>query len=226
KYAEQLIKAGKLYVCEETPEEVKVKLTKGIQPFGRRDEPNEVMRKWKRMLTGKYNPGEAVIRVKTNLKGKNPALKEWVAFRISGGKHPKVGNKIKVWPLMNFSVAIDDYDLKMTHIIRGKDHEDNTKKQKMIYDFLGWNYPEYIHLGRINFKGMIISASDIRRGVEEGTYKGYDDERVESLASIRKRGIKPKALLKFFYEIGPTKRDKTVDKKEVYKINTTNNSNY
>ena len=217
KYAEQLIKMGKLYICEETPEEVKAKLSKGIQPFGRRDEPKEVMRKWKRMLTGKYNPGEAVVRVKTDLKGKNPALKEWVAFRISGGTHPKVGNKVRVWPLMNFSVAIDDYELRMTHVIRGKDHEDNTKKQKMIYDFLGWNYPEYIHLGRINFKNMIISASDVRKGVEEGKYTGYDDDRVETLASIRKKGIKPKTLLKFFYEIGPTKRDKTVDKKEVYK---------
>jgi len=64
---------------------------------------------------------------------------------------------------------------------------------------------------------MIISASDVRKGVEEGKYSGYDDERVETLASIRKRGIKAKSLLKFFYEMGPTKRDKTVDKKEVYK---------
>ena len=82
---------------------------------------------------------------------------------------------------------------------------------------MGWKTPEYIHLGRINYKGMNISASEIRKGVESGKFSGYDDESVETLASLRKRGFKPEAIIKYFYEIGPTKRDKTVDKEEVYK---------
>ena len=69
----------------------------------------------------------------------------------------------------------------------------------------------------VNFKGMNISASEIRKGVESGKFSGYDDASVETLASLRKRGFKAEAIVKYFYEIGPTKRDKTVEKEEVYK---------
>ena len=82
---------------------------------------------------------------------------------------------------------------------------------------MDWKTPEYIHLGRINFKGMNISASEIRKGVDSGKFSGYDDPKVETLESLRKRGFKPSAIIKYFYEIGPTKRDKTVEKEDVYK---------
>ena len=82
---------------------------------------------------------------------------------------------------------------------------------------MGWKTPEYIHLGRINYEGMNISASEIRKGVESGKFSGYDDKSVETLASLRKRKYKPEAINKFFYEIGPTKRDKNFKKQEVYK---------
>lgn len=217
KHAEKLLKAGHLYVCEEDPEKVRTKIRKGISPIGTKNSPSENLSKWKDMLSGKYDSGNAVVRVKTDSRLKNPALRDWIAFRINDSPHPKVGKKYRVWPMMNFSVAVDDHELKLTHVIRGKDHEDQTRRQQNIFKFMGWKTPEYIHLGRINFKGMNLSASEIRKGVESGKFSGYDDDSVETLASLRKRGFKPDAIIKYFYEIGPTKRDKTVEKEEVYK---------
>jgi len=217
KFAEKLIKKGKLYFCNENTDEVRKKIRKGIKPIGASRSVKENLENWKKMLNGDYENGEGVIRVNTPDNLKNPALRDWIAFRINKSRHPRVGKKYYVWPMMNFSVAIDDHELKITHVIRGKDHEDQTRRQANIFEFMGWKTPEYIHLGRINYEGMNISASEIRKGVESGNFSGYDDKSVETLASLRKRKYKPAAIIKFFYEIGPTKRDKTFKKQEVYK---------
>lgn len=216
-YAEKLLNKGYLYVCEEDPELIRKKIRRGESPIGIKNSIKDNLLKWENMLSGKYNAGNAVVRVKTDARLKNPALRDWIAFRINTNAHPRVGKKYRVWPMMNFSVAVDDHELKLTHVIRGKDHEDQTRRQQNIFKFMGWKTPEYIHLGRINFKGMNISASEIRKGVDSGKFSGYDDSKVETLASLRKRGFKPSAIIKYFYEIGPTKRDKTVEKADVYK---------
>ena len=217
KYAEKLLKKGHLYVCEENPELIRKKIRRGESPIGTKNSIKDNLLRWENMLSGKYKSGKAVVRVKTDSRLKNPALRDWIAFRINTNTHPRVGKKYQVWPMMNFSVAVDDHELKLTHIIRGKDHEDQTRRQQNIFKFMGWKTPEYIHLGRINFKGMNISASEIRKGVDSGKFSGYDDSKIETLASLRKRGFKPSAIIKYFYEIGPTKRDKTVEKRDVYK---------
>ena len=217
KIAEKLIKKGKLYFCNENSEIIRKKIRKGEKPIGASSSVKSNLENWKKMLNGEYEAGEGVIRVNTPDNLKNPALRDWIAFRINKSKHPKTGSKYCVWPMMNFSVAVDDHELKITHVIRGKDHEDQTRRQSNIFDYMNWKTPEYIHLGRINYEGMNISASEIRKGVESGKFDGYDDKRVETLSSLRKRNYKPDAIIKFFYEIGPTKRDKTFKKQEVYK---------
>ena len=215
--AEKLIKKGKLYFCNENSEVIRKKIRKGEKPIGASSSVKSNLENWKKMLKGEYDAGEGVMRVNTPDNLKNPALRDWIAFRINKSKHPKTRSKYCVWPMMNFSVAVDDHELKITHVIRGKDHEDQTRRQSNIFEYMNWKTPEYIHLGRINYEGMNISASEIRKGVESGKFDGYDDKRVETLSSLRKRNYKPDAIIKFFYEIGPTKRDKTFKKQEVYK---------
>jgi len=217
KYAEKLLNKGHLYICEEDPKIIRNKIRKGVSPIGTKNTIKENLSKWKNMLSGKYKTGEAVVRVKTDLRLKNPALRDWIAFRINTNVHPRVGKKYRVWPMMNFSVAVDDHELKLTHVIRGKDHEDQTRRQQNIFKFMNWKIPEYIHLGRINFKGMNISSSEIKRGVDSGKFSSYEDSKIETLSSLRKRGFKPEAIIRYFYEIGPTKRDKTVEKEKFYK---------
>jgi len=217
KYAEKLLNKGHLYICEEDPKIIRNKIRKGVSPIGTKNTIKENLSKWKNMLSGKYKAGEAVVRVKTDPRLKNPALRDWIAFRINTNVHPRVGKKYRVWPMMNFSVAVDDHELKLTHVIRGKDHEDQTRRQQNIFKFMNWKIPEYIHLGRINFKGMNISSSEIKRGVDSGKFSSYEDSKIETLSSLRKRGFKPEAIIRYFYEIGPTKRDKTVEKEKFYK---------
>lgn len=207
KYAEQLIRKGKAYVCTCSQPTFKELVDKG-KPCPHRNLPAiQQLKEWKLMHK---KPGKAVLRIKTDLQSKNPALREWPAFRIIDKKHPCQKDKFRVWPLMNFAVAIDDYLQGMTHVLRGKDHVVNTERQLFIFDYLGWKKPHYIHIGRINFTGIRLSATETREAIKKRKYSGWDDIKLPFIAAIKKRGILPEAFAKYAIEIGPSKVDKTL----------------
>ncbi len=170
-YTERLIGDGNAYVCECPSEEFRKK-TIAKQACPCRDVPTaEQLERWKRMLNGGYTEGQAVVRVKTDLENPNPAVRDWPALRIIDTKkypHPRVGSKYIVWPLYNLAAGLDDHLMGMTHIIRGKEHYTNMVRQKYMYDYLGWTYPEAIHYGRLKITGAFLSKSKIVAGVKEG----------------------------------------------------------
>ena len=95
-------------------------------------------------------------------------MRDFPAFRIlDAPPHPKV--KAHVYPLMNFSVVADDHLLGVTHVIRGKDHIANTRRQRYIYDHFGWKVPVYRHYGRMGIEGVVLSTSQMRLGINDGT---------------------------------------------------------
>jgi glutamyl-tRNA synthetase len=174
------------------------------------------------MLTGGYTEGEAVVRVKTDLDHPNPAVRDWPALRIidtEKNPHPRVGNKYRVWPLYNLAAGLDDHLLGITHIIRGKEHLTNKVRQEYMYKYLGWEYPEAIHYGRLQITGAFLSKSKIVQGVREGMYKGYDDPRLATFAALRKRGITPEAIKKMIIDVGPKTADVTLSWENLYAYN-------
>jgi glutamyl-tRNA synthetase len=159
------------------------------------------------MLSGEYGEGEAVVRVKTDLDHPNPAIREWPAFRIVDPKkypHPRVGRKYRVWPLFAFANGVDDHLNGVTHVIRGKEHLANQKRQEYLYAYLGWKYPEAIHYGRLKIVGATLSKSKIVRGVQDGTYTGWDDPRLATFKAL---------------EIGPKPVDITLSWENLYAYN-------
>jgi len=124
---------------------------------------------------------------------------------------------------MVFSVAIDDYKLGLTHVLNGKDHADNGKKEALIMSYFGWETPTYKHWGKINFEGFKLSTSKTRIAIEQGEYKSWDDIRLSTLMALRRRGYQSGAFRKYATEIGLSLNDKTVSKKEFWKnINSFN----
>ena len=117
-YAEKLIKIQEAYMCTCEGSEFK-KLKDESKPCPCRELPVEhSMKLWKQMKT--MEEGEAVLRVKTDIKHKNPAIRDWVAMRVVDAEHPRTGNKYRVYPMMNFSVTVDDHLMGVTHVLRGK----------------------------------------------------------------------------------------------------------
>jgi len=106
----------------------------------------------------------------------------------------------------------------MTHIIRGKDHRDNAERQKMIFKTFNKKYPWTGFLGRYHFKDMELSTSKFRKDIENKKYSGWDDSKLPTIASLKKRKYKPEAFWKMAEHIGLSEVDKTLDKKDFFKI--------
>ncbi|MBP7121290.1 MAG: glutamate--tRNA ligase, partial [Methanolinea sp.] len=105
-------------------------------------------------------------------------------------------------PLMNFTVAVDDHLLGVTHVIRGKDHIANTRRQRYIFDYFGWDVPVYRHYGRMGIEGVVLSTSQMRQGIASGEYEGWDDIRLGTLRALSRRGISPEAVRQAVLDIG------------------------
>ena len=216
KYAEELIKKEHAYVCTCKAENFRESMLKSIPCPCRhiRKEPN--LERWDKMLKT-YKEGDAVVRIKTDITHKNPAMRDWPALRINLNSHPKQKNKFRVWPLMNFAVAVDDHELGITHAIRAKEHMDNEKRQKYLFDYLGWKMPEHLYIGRINFKDLRVSCSKTRPLIEDGTYTGWDDIRLPFLEALKRRGYHPDAFIKYALDVGISQSDKTTTGEEFFK---------
>ena len=202
-YAEKLLGKGAAYVCTCESEAYKA-LYMAKQPCPCRElPPEEQLRRWRMMLDGDYKRGEAVVRVKTDIAHPNPAIRDWPALRISTRSHPLQKKKYRVWPLYNFSCAIDDHLMGVSHVIRGKEHEVNSARQKYVYDSFGWQFPEVINVGRLGLEAGILSKSKIRAGVDAGVYSGWDDPRLGTLRALKRRGLQPETIREIMLQIGP-----------------------
>jgi glutamyl-tRNA synthetase len=203
KYAEQLLREGNAYICQCDVEKFR-KLYMSMTACPCRNlSPKIQLKRWKMMLDGTYKQGEAVVRIKTDLQDPNPAVRDWPALRISEKWHPRQGNKYRVWPLYNFSCGLDDHLMEVSHVIRGKEHDVNTTRQRWLQKHLGWQFPEIINVGRLSLEAGILSKSKMREGIESGNYSGWDDPRLGTLIALRKRGIQPEAIRNIMLQVGP-----------------------
>lgn len=219
KYAEELIKKNKAYICECPAEILRKNREKGIECSHRSQSINENLKKWKKMLNGGYNEGTAVLRLKTDIKHKNPAFRDRVLLRICKRKHPRVGKKYIVWPMLEFSWAIDDHLLGTTHILRGKDLVMEDLMEDYIWDIFKWKKAYFIHYGLLALKDVKLSKSKARRDIEEGKLTGWDDPRTWSLQALRRRGIQPQAIRKFILNMGLSLADVSVPAEILYAKN-------
>jgi len=221
-YAKKLLEEGNAYVCTCQPETFRKQILAG-KPCDCRSLPaEEQLERWQKMLNGEYEEGEAVYRVKTDLNHPNPAVRDWPALRVIDAKkypHPRVGSKYNVWPLYNFACGIDDHLMGVTHIIRGKEHLTNMVRQEYMYKYLGWEYPEAIHYGRLKITGASLSKSKIVQGIREGLYKDWDDPRLATFAALRRRGITPEAIRKMIIDVGPKTSDVILSWENLYAYN-------
>ncbi|HIH44890.1 MAG TPA: glutamate--tRNA ligase [Candidatus Methanoperedenaceae archaeon] len=219
-FAEKLIQKDGAYVCFCEQEEFKnLKDAKRACPH-REQGVEKNIGYWKKMLAGDYGEHEAVLRIKTDITHKDPAIRDWVAFRIIRTPHPRVGDKYVVWPLLDFESAIEDHLCETTHIIRGKDLRDSEERQKYIYRYMGWTYPKTLHWGRVKILEFgKLSTSGLKKAIAEGVYTGWDDPRVPTIRAIRRRGIQPEALRKYMLDLGMGETDISMSMDGIYAEN-------
>jgi glutamyl-tRNA synthetase len=217
-HARKLIGMGGAYVCTcEADQFRELKLARRPCPC-REGDPEKNLELFDGMLDGEFAEGEVTLRVKTDIGHPDPAVRDFSALRIvSSPPHPRV--EATVFPLMNFSVAVDDHLLGITHVIRGKDHIANTARQRYIFDYFGWKTPVYKHYGRMGIEGVVLSTSQMKAGIAEGTYTGWDDIRLGTLRAIARRGITPEAVRNAVLEIGIGETDISFSWENLYAKN-------
>jgi glutamyl-tRNA synthetase len=99
-------------------------------------------------------------------------------------------------------VAIDDHEMGMTHVIRGKDHLNNTFRQEYVFGYFGWKKPEYYHYGLVNIPDTVLKTSIIKQNIADGEYTGWDDVRTGTVRAMKRRGIRPEAIRRYWVESG------------------------
>ncbi len=218
--AEQLIQKEGAYVCFCEQEVFKaLKDAKKACPH-REQGVEKNLGSWHRMIAGDYKEQEAVLRIKTDIAHKDPAIRDWVAFRIIKTPHPRVGDRYNVWPLLDFEGGIEDHLCGTTHIIRGKDLTDSETRQKYIYKYMGWTYPKTLHWGRVQIHEFgKLSTSGLKKAIAEGVYTGWDDPRVPTIRALRRRGIRPEAIRKFMIDLGLGETDISLSLDTLYAEN-------
>jgi len=218
--AEELIRRGGAYVCGCPQAVFKEHKDSGIECEHRGQSVEQNLALWRQMLDGTLAEGQAVLRVKTDMHHKDPAIRDWPAFRIVTTPHPLVGERYRVWPLLDFESAVEDHLLGTTHIIRGKDLADSGSRQRYLYAHMGWQYPRVIHWGRIKIHQFgSFSTSKLRRAIEAGEYSGWDDPRVPTVRAMRCRGIQAEALRRFMIDLGVGETDISISMDSIYAEN-------
>ena len=217
--AKKLLAMGRAYVCTCKPDDWRaLKNKKKACPH--REQPlSEQMARWDKMFDGSYKPEEASLMVKTDLAHPNPAIRDFVGLRIDDTPHPRTGTKYRVYPLMNMAVAVDDHLLDLTHVLRGKDHLNNTFRQEYLFDYFGWKKPVYIHYGRVSIEEAQLSTSKMAKGIKEGLYTGWDDPQLGTLRALKRRGIRPESLRRYWIETGIKAVDIQFSWKTLYSFN-------
>ena len=204
-HARDLVDAGGAYTCS-CPQGEFSDMKNAGEACPHRDKDAETTHEeFEAMIDGEYSAGEMVLRVRTDIEHKNPALRDWVAFRMIDTPHPrKEAADYRCWPMLDFQSGVDDHLTGVTHIIRGIDLQDSAKRQAFVYDYFGWDYPEVIHWGHVQIDAydVSMSTSTIKEKIEAGELTGWDDPRAPTIASMRKRGIRGQAIVDAMVELG------------------------
>jgi glutamyl-tRNA synthetase len=218
-WAERVIGRGAAYVCRCPADLLRERRARGEACSERSQTSGETLDEWRKMLEGVYAPGEAVLRLKTDLQDPDPAFRDRVLFRISGLDHPRVGTRYRVWPLLEFSWAVDDVELGVTHVLRGKDLVIEDRMQRYIWDLLGVSGPPFLHWGMLRVREAKVAKSKAFREIKSGLYDGWADPRTWSLRSLDRRGITNDALRAFILSFGMSLADIEVPAETLYAEN-------
>ena len=210
-YLRKIIGMGKAYACNCESEAWRKLIEQKQACPCRSQKPAETMKIFDDMLVNKAKEGEYVLRLKTDLNHPDPSVRDWWLARcVDEPEHNRMKKKVHVWPSFMFQNSVDDHEMGVTLIIRGQEHSQNVTKQEFLYGYFGWKFPHAFHTGRLKLEGIILSKSDIKKGIEEGNCGGGDDPRLGTIRALRGRGFDARALKDILMDVGVNPNDATI----------------
>ena len=214
-YAVQLIKAGKAYVDSLSADEIRE--YRGTLTEPGRNSPyrergiEENLDLVERMRAGEFPDGAHVLRAKIDMASPNLNLRDPVMYRILHATHHRTGDDWCIYPMYDWAHGQSDSIEGITHSICSLEFEDHRPLYDWFIDQLGIHHPQQIEFARLNITYTLMSKRKLRRLVEEGHVRGWDDPRMPTLSGLRRRGYTPSAIREFLDRIGVAKADSVVD---------------
>ena len=215
-WAEMLIKQGKAYVCELSPEEVSANrgtpTEPGKSPY--RDRPiDESLDLFRRMRNGEFPDNSMTLRAKIDMASPNMHMRDPIMYRIKHIEHHRTGYKWCIYPTYDWTHGQSDYIEGITHSLCTLEFQ----VHRPLYDWfldqiVEGNYrPRQIEFARLNLNYTVMSKRKLLRLVQENYVSGWDDPRMPTIAGLRRRGYTPEALQIFIDKVGIAKRENVID---------------
>jgi glutaminyl-tRNA synthetase len=215
-WAELLIREGKAYVDDQSPDEMRA--TRGTLTEPGKNSPfrdrsvEENLDLFRRMRAGEFPNGARVLRAKIDMASGNINLRDPVLYRILHAHHPRTGDAWKIYPSYDYAHGQSDAIEHVTHSVCTLEFEDH----RPLYDWCIENLPvpsrpRQYEFARLNLSYTVLSKRVLNRLVQDGHVSGWDDPRMPTLAGLRRRGVPPAALRDFVKRIGVAKANSVVD---------------
>lgn len=214
--AVKLIKKGKAYVDDVTPEQMKEMrgtLTQpGIESKNRNRPVEESLKLFEDMKNGLIADGALVLRAKIDMASPNINMRDPIIYRVLKATHHRQGDKWCIYPLYDFAHPIEDAVEGITHSICTLEFEDHRPFYDWVIDECEFEKkPHQYEFARLNIERTIMSKRYLKKLVEEGFVDGWDDPRMPTIAGLRRRGYTPTALKEFCERIGVAKANSEVE---------------
>jgi len=215
-FAVQLIKKGKAYVCNLSPEKIRKyrgTLTEpGMESPYRYRSAEENLDLFERMRAGEFEDGFCVLRAKIDMSAPNLIMRDPALYRIRRVYHHRTGDKWCIYPMYDFGHCLSDSMEGITHSICTLEFENNRSLYDWLLDELEVEcHPQQIEFARLNLSYTVLSKRKLVELVEKGHVNGWDDPRMPTLSGLRRRGYTPESIRNFCDRIGVAKRDSMVD---------------
>jgi glutamyl-tRNA synthetase len=202
-YGKKLIDKNGAYICTCDQTTIHDLRSKGLSCQCRKDSEN-ILENSDKIFNGHYHHNEAIIRFKGNMNSNNTAMRDPTLFRIIESSHPKIGEKVILWPTYDFAAPIEDSIDGVTHAFRTKEYELRNELYRQILNILDLRVPEVIEFSRLEFEGLPVSKRKLKPLVEEKIVEGWSDPRLPTLMGLKRRGFTPEAIRRFVLSLGIT----------------------
>ena len=213
----ELIKKGKAYVCQLSPEEMRTHrgtLTEaGKESPYRNRSVEDNLDLFERMKAGEYKDGELVLRAKIDMSSPNINMRDPIIYRIAHATHHNTGDEWCLYPMYDYAHPIEDAIEGITHSLCTLEFEDHRPLYEWVLREIGWwpNPPQQIEFARLNVTNTVMSKRYLKALVDDGSVESWDDPRMPTIAGLRRRGYTPEAIRDFCDRIGVAKSNSTVD---------------
>ena len=214
--AVRLIKKGKAYVCDLTPEQIREyrgTLTEpGKESPYRNRSVEENLELFENMKNGVYKDGEKVLRAKIDMASPNINMRDPILYRVARMTHHNTGDKWCIYPMYDFARPIEDAIEGISHSICTLEFEDHRPLYDWVVRELEYPMPpRQIEFAKLYLTNVVTGKRYIKKLVDQGIVDGWDDPRLVTIAALRRRGYTPESIKMFMEMVGVSKSNSSVD---------------